>query len=241
VGGLGHYLEQEGIPTTQISLVREHTELIRPPRALWVPFDLGRPFGAPDRPDFQRRVLRAALDLLLLPEGPVLADFPEDAPEAEIAEGWACPVNLPAPPVDEADLAARLADEVRATRPWHRLWQERRRSTVGVSGLEVEAAAAFLAGFLDGPAPANPRDGVSPGALLKLAVEDLKAFYFEAAMAQPGETSHQAVADWFWGETVAAKVMLKLRPVLAASADAEIKRVGLGALVPQTQLWRLDA
>ena len=47
VGALGHYLERGGVPTTQISLIREHTERIRPPRALWVPFELGRPFGVP--------------------------------------------------------------------------------------------------------------------------------------------------------------------------------------------------
>jgi hypothetical protein len=48
VGALGHYLEAEGVPTTSISLVREHTEVIRPPRALWVTFELARPLGAPD-------------------------------------------------------------------------------------------------------------------------------------------------------------------------------------------------
>ena len=40
MGGLGHYFESEGIASTQISLVRVHTENIKPPRALWVPFEL---------------------------------------------------------------------------------------------------------------------------------------------------------------------------------------------------------
>ncbi|MCH7711818.1 MAG: hypothetical protein IH903_09315, partial [Proteobacteria bacterium] len=52
------------MPTTQISLIREHTEKIVPPRALWVPFELGRPFGAPDDSGFQKRVLLGALELL---------------------------------------------------------------------------------------------------------------------------------------------------------------------------------
>ena len=64
MGAVAHYLEARGVPTTSISLVRENTVLIRPPRALWVPFPLGRPFGAPHAPDFQRRVLRRALALL---------------------------------------------------------------------------------------------------------------------------------------------------------------------------------
>lgn len=78
MGGLAHYLEDEGIPTTQISLIREHTTTMRPPRALWVPFPLGRPFGAPDDPALQRRTLLAALKLLEADAGPVLDDFPVD-------------------------------------------------------------------------------------------------------------------------------------------------------------------
>jgi len=38
VGALGHYIEREGIPTAQISLIREQTAAIKPSRALWVPF-----------------------------------------------------------------------------------------------------------------------------------------------------------------------------------------------------------
>jgi hypothetical protein len=58
VGGLAHFIEREGIPTTQISLIRIHTEQIKPPRALSVPFELGRPFGAPNEPAFQRRPVK---------------------------------------------------------------------------------------------------------------------------------------------------------------------------------------
>jgi len=242
VGGLGLYLEQEGIPTTQISLVREHTALINPPRALWVPFELGRPFGAPDDPTFQRRVLRAALELLLAEGGPLLVDFPDDAPDVDVTEGWACPVNLPPSHGDESELAAELAGEVEATRPWHDLWRERRgRSTVGVSGLEIAQAAAYMAAFLERDLPDMPRDGLSPGALLKLVVEDIKAFYLEAAMAQPGNVSSAALADWFWGQTVAGRIMLKLRPKLLEHGDEGLRIFAGGVLVPQTQLHRLQA
>ena len=65
MGALGHFLEREGIPTAGISLVREHTEIVRPPRALWVTFELGRPLGKPDDAAFQTRVLRAQLDMLI--------------------------------------------------------------------------------------------------------------------------------------------------------------------------------
>src|SRR3954470_24111436 len=101
VGALGHYLEQEGIATTQISLAREHTAALAPPRALWVPFMLGRPFGVPHDADFQRNVLLAALKLLERDRGPVLEEYPFDAPHSDLGpepEGLVCPVSFPGRP-----------------------------------------------------------------------------------------------------------------------------------------------
>ena len=108
MSALGHYLEAKGLPTTQISLVRMHTEVIQPPRALWVPFELGRPFGTPGEAAFQRRVISAALALFERESGPVLEDFPEDAPgEAPLdTEGWSCLVALGAPPAVDAEVGS---------------------------------------------------------------------------------------------------------------------------------------
>lgn len=36
---------------------------MRPPRSLFVNFPMGNPFGPPNRPDDQRRILQAALEL----------------------------------------------------------------------------------------------------------------------------------------------------------------------------------
>ena len=74
MGALGHFLESEGLATTQISLIREHTASIRPPRALWVPHMLGRPLGDPGDVKGQKSVLEGALRLLERAEGPVLVD-----------------------------------------------------------------------------------------------------------------------------------------------------------------------
>jgi hypothetical protein len=85
---------------TGISLVRDNTERLRPPRFLWVPFELGRPFGAPDEPEFQTKVLRTALALLERQDGPpILEDFPDDAPGdgATDMTGWTCPISFPKP------------------------------------------------------------------------------------------------------------------------------------------------
>lgn len=148
MSALGHYFEREGIATTQISLVREHTELMVPPRALWVPFMLGRPFGAPGIPEFQRKVLIAVLRLLEAGQGPVLEDFPEDAPadgKNNGMEGFACPVNFAKPSSTEhesTDPEEVLLAEMARLQPWYDLAQRRRgRTTVGLSGIPVRQAA----------------------------------------------------------------------------------------------------
>jgi len=57
-------LEQQGISTVAIQLLRMVTEKVRPPRALFVPFRHGYPLDSPDDPEKQRAVIRAALNLL---------------------------------------------------------------------------------------------------------------------------------------------------------------------------------
>jgi hypothetical protein len=121
---------------------------MKPPRALWVPFELGRPIGAPNNPDFQTKVLKALLKTLDAKSGPVLADFDEDAPlstadTGEEQEAWACPIELQAPPLQtEGDAAAMeqaLLHEIRQLRPWYELSVEQRgRTTVGVGPLDID-------------------------------------------------------------------------------------------------------
>lgn len=55
-----------------------HTELLRPPRALYVPFPFGMPLGHPEDPAQQRRVLAALFALLDRP-APVLLDLTGEA------------------------------------------------------------------------------------------------------------------------------------------------------------------
>jgi D-proline reductase (dithiol) PrdB len=242
VSALAHFIEDEGIATTGISLVREHTAGYRPPRFLWVPFPLGRPFGPPGAQAFQRRVLLAALALLVREDGPVvLEDFPDDPPAGTAPgtdDAWACPVSFPAPPPDPSDLASAVAAEVAALAPWYALARERRgRTVVGLTGQQPDTVAAYLAGFLHAtPAPLRPER--SAGENVKLACEDLKAFYAEGATARPGPVDAGALADWFWGETAAGRLMLALEDVLATHPDQSLRLVASDYLVPRTQAHR---
>lgn len=219
---------------------------MRPPRALWVSFELGRPFGAPHDAALQTRVLEAALALLERTDGPaVLDDFPEDAPAAtpEEMEGMVCPVPLPRlrTPGGETGHVAAVQAEIAALAPWYELAIARRgASTVGVSGLDLPGILTFLDGWLAGGAPSSPSG--KPAALsLRLATEDLRNWYLEAASARPGGlTSAKAMADWFWGDTAAGAMVLALQSVCARSADRSVRALAARALVPRTQMHRLD-
>lgn len=228
MGGLGHYLEREGLATAQISLIRVHTEKIRPPRALWVPFELGRPLGAPDEPAFQTRVLRALLALLDAEAGPVLADFPDDAPEAEDMEGWSCPVNLAPPPDEAGDRSAALTREIAALAPWHNLANKGR----GATGAPIADVARFLLALRDDPATPSPWPEYGRAEALKHATEDLKAFYLDAATAKPGHGSPTALSDWLWNETAAGELIRDLRRVCLGSGDDALRHLAERFLVP---------
>ena len=244
MGALAHYLEEEGLATTQISLVREHTAIIGPPRALWVPFELGRPLGAPNDAPFQTRVLLGALELLEAAAGPVLRDFPDDAPHSALPAGpMACPVYFPRQQQGAGatgELLSAFEDEVSQMNGWYDLSRQRGgRTTAGISGLDLDRIGSFLSGFLRGEREANPVAEVSTAAALRMAAEDLKACYFEAVAAQPGQTADSAeLAEWFWGQTVAARVINAIREICLELPGEDYRLLGKLLLVPRTQLHR---
>ena len=237
MGGLAHYLEAAGIATTQISLVRLHTEKTRPPRALWVSFELGRPFGPPDNAEFQRAVVRAALSLLEADSGPLIEDYPTDAPvSAGEQSGWACPIKFAKAAEDLAGPAAIeqiLNAEIAQLQPWYdRAVASRGRTTVGLSGLDGPAIARLYGAMFDGPLPACPRDDLDLADTLRLAAEDLKAFYFEAASAQPGEATATQLSDWFWHDTRAGDVLRQMKARLISLDDEALQLLGRALMVP---------
>lgn len=239
MSALAHYFEEEGLATTAIALVREHAEKIRPPRALWVPFELGRPLGAPDEPEFQKRVLRAALALLESSTGPVvLEDFPDDAPgaKAEDMTGWVCPVSFAPPPAEDQGPATATLQEIAELSPWYQLSLDRRKRTmVGVSGLEIDDATRFVASFLDETPAENPMPDRPAAFAFKDAFTDILAYYSEAGTAQPGTRSSQEVQDWFWQQTAAGKLMLAVQEAARNSADADLRIFAEKTMLPKTQ------
>lgn len=236
MGALGHYIEREGVPTAQVSLIREQTAAASPPRALWVPFMLGRPFGAPNEPDFQRKVLRALLSLFERSAGPVLEDFPEEAPAGSgAAASFVCPVSFATAKSRAGGLVGAVLEEIAELGPWYELARRRRgRTTVGVFGAPVEAAARHVLSYVKGAPEASPNSAWSAGMAVKRACDDLKAYYYEAVAAQPGNLDSKGIENWFWGETAAARALLAIRDYCLKSDDDSLKPLGKLSLIPRS-------
>ena len=206
---------------------------------------MGRPLGTRNHPDFQMKVLRKSLSWLESNSGPVLLEiFGEEAPvgkdeSSEEAEGWTCPVNPPLPPSDKSELETTLLAEMASLLPWYDLSTRKRGgSSAGTSPRSIEKIAKVFVKFLDGDRE-NSQPELSLGDALKLASEDLKAWYMEAATAQPGHSTSAQIQNWFWGETTAGAILLELCGVFAICDDPMLPCMSSSALVPRSQRFRL--
>jgi hypothetical protein len=239
VSALGHYLEEENIASVAIALIRPQAENTKPPRALWVPFELGRPFGPPSDPAFQKRVMTAALRLLERESGPVLIeDFVDDDPRAQPDPAWNPPFIPATVAGGSADsLAARLEAEILLLRGACDRWlAQHGRSTVGLSGLPMGECARYVADWLRGKAPPSPRDGFSAPLILRFAVDDVKAYCLEAASAGAAKPSSRQLGDWFWNETATGDAIHALREMLQAHEDDRLRLIVANFMVPAARV-----
>jgi hypothetical protein len=231
VSGLAHYFEDEGLATVIISLVRKHTILIRPPRALWVPFELGRPFGAPGDADSQRRVLQAALALLdKTAPTPLLEDLTAAVPSA-VDDNWRFPGTL-----DNSSVSAEVASIVP-------IWQSARerlgRTSVGISGLTPVEAMEYVERFHSGEPMPNPK-GMGRIPRLRFSIDDIKAVYLEAAMAAGGRPGSHQLHEWFWSGTLAGALLREFQELARTSPDRNLAMIA-GSLVPAERThWFLN-
>ena len=226
---LARVFEEAGLTTVAIALVREHAERVRPPRALWVPFYFGYTMGKPDDPDFQHQVLAAALDTLDAESGPVLADYPEEAGPIGLpqASEVAASTNGDAKPLD-------AAGEITALRGYYERWQEQRgRTAVGVTGIpqrRFRGIIRFLEAYAqrdDADMDERPAD-VSVPQFVRYCADDLKAFCYEARMAQRPDASETDIHTWFWGETAVGALIDSITQRLNATGDARLQATAYG-------------
>ena len=228
---LARVLEANGIATTAISLVREHSEKVKPPRTLFVPFPFGHALGRPNDPALQHRVLRAALDLFAAPSGPVLHDFPDDAePGDQPPAPRQASALTPSTPVTADPIA-----EVRQFSAGHTQWLAKSdgRTAFGLSAVPAprfEDVVRFLQRFADGDdadMPDRPAAVALP-AFIRWCADDLKTLAFEHYMAMTPEAGGDEVARWFWGTTAVAQILRRVRDRLDASDDPRWKAAAFG-------------
>lgn len=203
-------------------------------------FELGRPLGPPSDANFQRRVLEATLSLLQAPSGPVLEDYPIDAPQSNSQQGpWACPVNFSRAaqaPDDQKTLSEILFEEFAQLKPWYeRALGKSGRTSFGVSNLDLQQIAELLESLLQPQLPASPNAQLALADVVRLALEDIKSYYFEAASAQPGEPSSSELRGWFWQQTQASEVLRMVGQRLADSDDPIVAITGQVLVVPRAE------
>jgi hypothetical protein len=225
---LARVFEAAQLPTLTIAMVREHAAKVKPPRALFVPFPFGYALGKPNDPALQHRVIAAAFDLLSRDHGPVLEDFPEEeTPQLLPQASGVRPV--------EAATKRAPADEVTTLRAFYERWVEDHhgRTAVGLCGIPQRRwrrMIRFLEGYVRGEAadmPERPAEVAMPQ-FLRYCVDDLKAFFYEARMAQRPNASGAELHEWFWGETATGQLICTMAERMKASDDPMLKYLAYG-------------
>ena len=204
-------------------MVRENTETLEPPRALWVSFPLGRPLGIPGDADFQRKVIVSALDLLARESGPVLEDYPVELPPSNIeAEIAACPISFRRAHSSESTWTSRINEELDLLRPWHDISTQKRNgfSLSGLNNANQKEITSKLGEMIE-------RKTIASNELvwLKRTIEELKFFYMEAMTAQPGNLSHEALDSIFWQDSVLGDALIQCHQILIKQGQEGIARI----------------
>ena len=214
---------------------------MRSPRFLWVPFELGRQFGAPNEPDFQRRVLRTALELLDRADGPVvLTDFPDDAPVSEGEGVWSCPVSFAPQPSDEPALVEATLAEIRRLAPWAEL-PGAKAFTLN-SGMDLAAMVRYLGALVTSTTSEDVAEVVGQQSvveLTRLVADDLRTWYLVAARRQPGSVTTAKLNAWFWQETAVARLLGEVAGRLLRETDPIVRAFATRALVPREHVAAL--
>ena len=208
---LAHVFEEAGLATVSLVSVIQVAEKMRPPRALYGEFPLGRPLGKPGDAEFQHDVLRRAFALLDKPQGPVLETHPE-----VIELDDAVPLECALPPRFDPSLPEAV-DEARALRSaYDRTVTSAGRTMVGRvtdAGGVPDVVAAFVkiadgVGWMEAGLPGDP---VS-------CAHDVRAYYEEAAVALvDGPPDPGGAEAWYYEVTAAGKVVLEARRAMQAA------------------------
>ncbi|MFM7568531.1 MAG: hypothetical protein ACKO8O_07505 [Betaproteobacteria bacterium] len=134
--------------------------------------------------------------------------------------------------MSNASTAAQLQAEIAALAPWQALAARRRgASAFGLSGLAPSALANTLVTLAEASTTT-----ASDWQRVKLAVDDLRTYYEEAAAAQPAPLPPAELEQWFYRQTAVGALLRDLRAVGMAHADAPVRLIAERMLIPRRLL-----
>ena len=133
-------------------------------------------------------------------------------------------------------LRAAFRREVAELRPWYDLRVQKRDRTA-VGDFPPDSAIEFLDAFAFQDLAESPIEGLSLAVALRLAVQDLKAFYFEALTARPGANCPTGAEfkRWFWNETKASHILRIVKVRCMNTEDTALRQTGAMFLIPLDQ------
>lgn len=220
-------MEAAGLSSVTLALVRGQIERSAPPRAMYVEFPLGRPLGKPLDPEYQRRVITSALDLLSAESGPVLVDHP-DVISDESSEQLACAL----PPSFDPDLPPAV-DEAQALRAAYNRTVERLGKTSVGRVVDADNISDAVELFIRLASGVPLEDADPPGGDHLAAAMDLRSYYEEAALSLSDHVPGARQAEsWIYQSTQLGEV---LHAAQEAVKGAGAERKDWYYIMPSTQ------
>jgi hypothetical protein len=205
---LAHVFEAHGLATVALASVRPVAEAMRPPRALYCEFPLGRPLGRPDDAAFQHDVLRRAFALLDAPAGPVLDTHPDTISIADAA-----PLSCSLPIRHDPSVPAAV-DEARALRDAYERTRAQRATTSVGRAVDAAGVPDVVASFVRIADGAPWKEAGLPGDPISCA-HDVRSYYEEAALSLADAPPDPGAAEaWFYEITAGGQALLAARRAL---------------------------
>ena len=211
---LAHVFEAAGIATVTLAATRSVAERMGPPRALYVPFPLGRPLGKPGDAEFQHDVLTRAFALLDAPPGPVLEDYPVTIEAEEV------PLTCSLPPRFDASLPAAVDEANGLRKAYDRAVANRGFTSVG-RAIGPDEVPGVLGVFHDIAQGQNWKEAVIPGKNTTAVCHDIRTYYEEAALELVNVDTDDAdvpagrgAEAWYFENTEAGKTVLAARQAI---------------------------
>jgi len=195
---------------------------------LSVPFKFGNALGEPGNPEYQHEVLEATFGLLRHDTGPVLKEFQSDIAQDPVPQASDFKSEFLHP-------KSTAREELRLLAEPHNLWKRSQggRTSVGLSTIPPEhfdKMIDFLEGYCDGSMmdmdgrPSN----ISVPQFIRCCADDLKAFCYEARMAQNQNEPDTEVHNWFWTNTAIGSLIIKLSKRMREDDDKEVSAAAFG-------------